>query len=265
MGRRETASFWNKQLNLRELIPDYAAWQDRYEALSAIADRLSEPVRMATGPHPEQALFRIATGPATHRVVFVHGGGWTFYRAENYSFVAETALAARAAFFNVEYRKMPAWRLAELVADTVAALEIASSGAERVVLVGHSAGAHLAVEAALRSASPPAAVVALSGVYDLDPLRYSFVQEAVAFTEEEVAAFSPLRRVGELRCPLHLLVGDDETVEYRRQSVRMFERAEAAAVDATLTFVPRRHHASLVADLAEPHSVASAAVQRFVG
>ena len=112
--------------------------------------------------------------------------------AADFAFVAHTAKAADATFWNVDYRLMPGVRMADVVADTVAAC--AAVDAERVVIVGHSAGGHLAVEAALRLPKPPAAVVAVSGLYDLDPLQYAFIQDELTLTDDEVAAFSPETR-----------------------------------------------------------------------
>ena len=38
---------------------------------------------------------------------------------------------------------------------------------------------------------PPAAVVAISGLYELDPLRFAFIQDELNLTEEDVANYSP--------------------------------------------------------------------------
>ncbi|WP_420391600.1 alpha/beta hydrolase [Acuticoccus sp.] len=261
---RGTQAFWNSQLENAVTVPDFAAWQDRHGALSAEADRLGQPERIATGAGENQAVWRTPLGRADVGLVFVHGGYWRRYSADNFSFVAETAAAAKATLYNVDYRLMPAARMADLVDDTLAACNVAARACERVLLVGHSAGAHLAVEAALRADTPPSAVVAVSGLYELAPLRHAFIQDELQLTLEEVEAFSPQDRVGDLDCPLHLRVGADETVEFRRASARLFDAAIDARREATIDFVTGRHHMSVVADLADPRTALSRLVQHLL-
>jgi arylformamidase len=250
MTHPETLAFWNSQLQNSVTVPDFPVWEPRYLELSSAAGRLGTPERIATGDDPMQAVWRLSTGRPSHALVFIHGGYWRKFAAADFGFVAETALAADATFWNVDYRLMPAARMADVVADTVAACDAVD--AERVVIAGHSAGGHLAVEAALRMRRPPAAVVAISGLYDLDPLTYAFIQDELSLTAGEVAAFSPQTRAEEMPCPVHLVAGADETVEFRRQSARLFEAIRAAGGEATITFAEGRHHSSVVADLADP-------------
>lgn len=264
MGYAETEPFWNTQLNVREVVPDFAAWQDRHEALSAEADRHGVATRVATLGDPATALWSVATGRKTHVLVFVNGTDWQTNNASTSTFVTETAVAANATLAIAEYRTMPAVRMAEAVADVVAAVETVQLRSERTVLVGSCSGAHLALEASLRCARAPAAVIAVSGVYDLAPFRYATVGAEIGLTREEAEAFSPITRADAIRCPLHIFAGADETVEYRRQAARMFEAVRDAGKAATLTFVLRRHHASAVADLANPASTLSRTVQRLL-
>jgi arylformamidase len=256
----ETEAFWNAQLQNSAILPDADQWERRYAELSAAAARLGAPERIPTGGEAMQAVWRTPTGRPGRALVFVHGGYWRRFAAADFAFVAAAAQAADATLHNVDYRLMPAVRMADVVDDVVAGCATALRDAESAVIVGHSAGAHLAVEAALRLPCPPSAVVAISGLYDLDPLRYAFIQHELALTGEEVAAFSPQARAADMPCPAHIAVGEDETVEFRRQSVRFFEAVRAADGAASLTLVPRRHHMAVVADLADPDS----GLSRFV-
>lgn len=260
----ETEPFWNSQLENAVVVPDYAAWQDRHGALSAQADRLGLPERFATGVDPDQALWRTATGRRTRGLVFIHGGFWRRDNANDYSFVAETAAAADATFYNVDYRLIPNVRMGEVVDDVVLACERAAAETSVLAFVGHSAGAHLAIEAALRFARPPRAVVAISGLYDLEPLRHAFIQNEIALTDAEVREFSPQLRAAAIMCPVHIVAGEDETVEFRRQSIRLFEAIREAGGKSTLSFAPHRHHSSIVADLADRNSGLSKLVQSLL-
>ncbi len=268
MGRgfmgRETKTFWNSQFDTSLNVPDYAAWEDRHESLSALADAHGTPKRIPTGAGNSQAVWRNAVGRSTHAMVFVHGGTWSGRCADNFTFAAETAVASNATFYNVDYRHMPEACMEDLVTDVTEGCRVAMDSADTVLLVGHSAGAHLAVEAAMRLPRPPLAVVAISGIYDLDPLRFASLQDDLLLTEDDVRRFSPRQRAHEMRCPLHLRAGGDETFEYRRQAARMFEAMESAGGAATIEFNDNHHHSSIVAELADPTSVLSHLVQNLL-
>lgn len=261
----ETQAFWDAQLENSVVVPGAAEWPERYLALSAAHGRLADAERMATGPDESQALWRTPTGAADKALVFIHGGYWRKYSAPDLAFVAATAEAAGVTFYNVDYRLMPGVRMADLVADTVAACAMALEAVPNAVLVGHSAGAHLAVEVALRMARPPRAVVAMSGLYELAPLRHAFIQDELSLTLDEVEAFSPQSRVASVPCPVHVQVGGEEKNEFLRQSVRFAEALTDAGREATLWFAPNLNHFEIVAELADPNSETARRIINIIG
>lgn len=109
---------------------------------------------IAYGADPLQHLdFWRAKGPDAPLVIFVHGGGWKRGDKSNTTGAAKVShsLAAGNAFASIDYRLVPAATVeqqAQDVADAVAALrgQAAKLGFDpnRIVLMGHSAGAHLA-------------------------------------------------------------------------------------------------------------------------
>lgn len=259
-----TREFWNSQLEVARNEPDYDSWPDRYVALSATAAEVhGAPEKVFEGA-TGNALWRTTTGDSASAVVFIHGGYWRRFCAADFHFVAAAAADADATFLNVDYRLMPAVRLADVVADTLAAVEAALETADRAVLVGHSAGAHLAVEAALRLARKPAAVVAISGVYDLTPLEHTFIQDELSFTSDELAAHSPLVRARDVTVPVHFAAGALETVEFRRQSAVMHDTLKPE-VRGAFALIEGRRHLDVVADLADPKTHLSSLVAAALG
>lgn len=109
---------------------------------------------IAYGADPLQHLdFWRAKAPDAPLVIFIHGGGWKRGDKSNATGAAKVShyLAAGYAFASIDYRLVPAATVeqqAQDVADAVAALrgQAAKLGvdASRIVLMGHSAGAHLA-------------------------------------------------------------------------------------------------------------------------
>lgn len=250
-------AFWDSQLDNAANVPDFAAWPERYQASSAAAvARHGAPSREPVGAEGA-ALWRTATGGPERALVFIHGGYWRRYGAADFAFPVAAAAAAGAHFLNVDYRLMPAVPMAAVVEDARAACELALTGPRDAVVVGHSAGAHLAVEAALRGPRVPKAILALSGLYDLTPLRHAFIQDELALSGEDARAFSPLSRVADVPCPVHVMVGANESAEFRRQSAAFHDALAEAGRPATLTFAEGHHHSSIVAALAEPDSALS--------
>lgn len=260
----ETEPFWNGQLQNSVIIPDFEVWEGRYHTLSEAAGRLGRAERIATGPDPLQSLWRTRTGRASHGLIFIHGGYWRKFAAADFHFVAEAAAAADATFYNVDYRLMPAVSMDALVADTAAACRAAMEEVEVAVIVGHSAGGHLAVQMALDLETAPAAAVSISGLFDLEPLRHAFIQRELHLSAEDVTRFSPLSRAAALTCPVHLLAGAEESVEFRRQSVVMFEAIRGAGGSSELAFVDGTHHSSVVAALADRSSALTQSLVRLL-
>jgi acetyl esterase/lipase len=143
---------------------------------------------VAYGTHPSQVgelYLPEGSGPFPG-VVLVHGGFWTaMWDRRQILPVVEDLLSLGIAVYNVDYRRVGeeggGWpgTFADIAAavDTIVGIDPAVDD-ERIVLVGHSAGGHLATWAGLRGALPvgavgaepvarPVGVVSLSGVLDL--------------------------------------------------------------------------------------------------
>jgi acetyl esterase/lipase len=135
------------------------------------ADILTDPPpppadeRVAYGPEPLQfADLRNVDGDAL--AIVLHGGSWK----ATYNLIHLAHLCIRLGeigvpTLNVEYRRVgdPGGGWPGSLEDVVLAVELAKTLARRPVLVGHSAGGHLALLAAKRTRLP---VVALAAVSD---------------------------------------------------------------------------------------------------
>jgi acetyl esterase/lipase len=133
-------------------------------------------VRLAYGREPKQ--FGDLRLPAVDRplplAIVVHGGSWkAIYNLIHTGHLCEALGEARIATWNVEYRSVgdPGGAWPGAGDDVAAAVEFVDElvaeyplDAQRIVLVGHSAGGQLALWAAKRAKLP---VVALAAVSDL--------------------------------------------------------------------------------------------------
>ncbi|MBC6441666.1 MAG: alpha/beta hydrolase fold domain-containing protein [Rhodobacteraceae bacterium] len=255
--RQKMMSYWERQFSLRQLLPDFGDWLDWMARESAgVRDRLGLN-RVTYGSHARQWI-EIGGPPGAVLPVFIHGGYWRALEAEISRFALPWMQAMAGASANVEYRLMPEVPLAAVVDDAEAALRtIASETGARLLVVGHSAGGHLAMMGALRCPEIVAGVVGISGLFDLAPLPHSFLAEEVGLTAPDVEGLSPHMLWQGTAAHVTVAYGAEETPEFQRQS-QMF----GAIYGARLLEVPGRHHMSVLQDLADPGGVIAREIKR---
>jgi arylformamidase len=201
-------------------------------------------------------------------VLYIHGGYWSApVPKESLGWVSTALREHGVTTVVMDYALCPAVTIGEIVRQARAALawvhrNAASFGGDpdRIYVTGNSAGGHLtAMLAATDWAGEyglPADVVKgacpFSGLYDLSPLRYAWVQAKLQLTQEEIGRNSPLFHVAPGSPPLMVVWGADETAEFWRQSESFGERHRAAGNDVSLHPVEGRDHYSLLSIWREP-------------
>jgi arylformamidase len=229
----------DSQYNNRARFPNYIehfnAWQEWSRAARAA---LPGALDLAFGNKPEERLdlFPAAAEDAP-LYVFIHGGYWYSLDKSDYSYVAQGMRRHGVATAVNNFGLAPAHDMDEIVRQNRAALawlwqNAAAHGYDRnrIYVAGHSAGGHLA---ALLMATDwprlapglPADLVkgacAIGGIFDLEPIRLSFLNEKLHLTPEQVKRHSPLRCRYAGSGPLLLIVAADESEEFQRQSHEM--------------------------------------------
>ncbi len=126
--------------------------------------------------------------------------------------------------------------------------------ADRLHLCGTSAGAHLAAMAMLPAPLGPdvsgriAGALLLSGMYDLEPVRLSYVNEALRLDEAGARRNSPIQLLPERLPDVVIAIGGNETEEYVRQHQRMATALRPRAATREIV-AERRNHFDLPTNL----------------
>ena len=200
-------------------------------------------------------------------IVFIYGGSWDSGDKDDYSFVG-AAFAARG-FITVipNYRLVPRVRFPTFVEDCAAAVRwvsdhIAEYGGDpnRIVLVGHSAGAYnvmmLALDAHyLRDAGVDAhrirGAAGLAGPYDFLPFDVDSTRDAFGQAPDPQLT-QPVHFARADAPPLLLLWGDDDTTvgPHNLQGLEQAMRAAGGAVETKI--YPEVNHAGIMLALSRP-------------
>ena len=255
------------QYNLRAAVPEHLTYFARYERESA-ALRAHWPGRLdlAYGPTPRQAIdLFLPRTRAAPLLVFIHGGYWQSRDRKDFSFVAGPLLERGAAVALLGYDLAPEVRMDAIVAEVRAGLawlyrHAPAHGCDpaRLHLAGHSAGGHLAAMALAtdwRTFGLPEDVIrgvcAISGVFDLEPIRLCYLNEVVGLDEAEARRNSPLHQTLDGRCPVMVAVGELETKAFHEQSRAFATRLERDGWPCQLLVQPAVDHFGIVMSMAE--------------
>lgn len=273
----------DRQYSPSSRVRDAAAELERYGARSARARaRLTVHRDLPCGPLPEQRcdLFP-AAGSGAPLFVFVHGGYWQELSKDEAAFAAEDFVAAGISFAALGYGLAPRYPLRAIAAMTAGSvrhlhrhLAQLPGAPGSLHLGGHSAGAHLVAHTLLdqegwaadgrHARTAIGSATLLSGVYDLEPLRHTYVNDALGMDAAEARDCSPAARPAGALPPLVVARGEEETEAFAWQQAEFVARARGAGGRVEDLVVPGRHHFDLPLDLADPGTGLGARVLALV-
>ena len=222
------------------------------------------------GPDPRQALdvYAPADGQGPWPVaVFFYGGSWEDGRRQDYGWVGR-ALAAEG-FLTVvpDYRLYPQVRFPAFLEDGAQAVAWAAANAERfggdpqrIVLIGHSAGAYTATMLALDERYLASvgidrrridAVAGLAGPYDFLPLTGELTPKVFG-QAQNLSATQPVAFADAASPPAFLAAGaEDEVVEPKDTEI-LARRLSHAGARVETRIYPNLGHAGLVLARSRP-------------
>jgi arylformamidase len=265
--------------------PFVAAYRERSAAARrATLARGARWQRHAYGPGPAQGI-ELCLPPqqeanATALLLFVHGGYWQELSAADSLFAAEACVARGFAFAALDYTLAPAATVATIAEECSRAFSwlvahAAGLGldARRIVIAGSSAGAHLAAMTALAAAGSagavaPHAMVLVSGIYWLEPLIGTSIDQALQLSPASARAASPgLMPVTTLAAapPALLCWGEVETAAFKQQGRAFAAHLRAAGARCEDFEAPGRNHFDVILDLADGSTPLGTRVMALLG
>jgi arylformamidase len=246
-------------------------------ALIAERNQASEALRAARNslldiPYGDRERTRIDLYPADSTtapcLVFLHGGYWQRNSREVFAMLVEGVAAHGWSVAIPGYSLAPEVSLTEIVTEVSRSLDwLAQNGAAYgisgpVVLSGWSAGAQL-VAMALDHPRVTAGL-AISGVYDLAPIRDTGLNNALKLTDQEVASLSPLR-LPAVHKRLDIAYGTAELPALVFDSIQLHEARRAAGAPGRLVPLPSADHFSILGELRRPDGALVDIARELVG
>ena len=239
---------------------------------------------VAYGSDPRQLLDVYQPDAATRNapmVVFLYGGSWSSGERADYRFVGEALASKGIVVVVAAYRLSPAFRYPAFVQDSASAVRWAfdhaaefGGDAQRIFVMGHSAGAYNAAMVALDSRwlaavgltpSRLAGWIGLAGPYDFLPIGDAKTQ--VAFNWPDTSADTqPLADASKASPPALLLAPvNDSVVSPQRSTVAMAQRLKASGVRVESALYDGVSHVTLLATMAQVLRGRAPVLQRVSG
>ena len=190
-------------------------------------------------------------------LLFIHGGYWQSRAKEIFTLFAEGPMAHGINVALIGYTLAPDARLDEIVAEIhqgidFLAEQLPALGADNkgIVVAGWSAGGHLTAMSLAHS--HVRAGMAISGIYDLEPIRHSYLNVKLGLDEAMSHRNSPITQSGGAMKPLSLVVGNAELPLLRRQSAEFAGHRARFGLPVTYEEIAGADHFTIMNEIASP-------------
>lgn len=246
-----------------EIVAD---WERRSAALR---ERTSKHLDLRYGDRPRNRIDFLSAGPNAPTLVFLHGGYWQMRSKETFTFAAEGPFGCGVSMALVGYTLAPEASLDQIVSEIRAAIDYLArrlsdlrGDPDRLWLSGWSAGAHLAAMALDHPRVRGG--LAISGIYDLEPIRLSYINEKLGLDEAAAIRNSPILHLPTRSPQLWVVVGGAELPEMRRQSADYAAARHRQGLSGGFLEVAGADHFTIMEQMASRDGVLTRLVRKLV-
>lgn len=258
LGQAQRDAAYNNSLAVSDSPERLLDWEKR----SSICRELSSSRRdVRYGDKANNRFDYFPSGrPGAPLFIFIHGGYWQRNSKEIFGFVSSGPCARGINVATIGYTLAPEASLSQIVQEVFHAIDCIAGladelgfDAQQIFVGGWSAGGHLAALAADRAVVR--GVISISGIFDLEPIALTYLNEELQLQPFEIQTLAPIRNMSRRNVPMLLFVGGNELPELQRQSRDYETLARAAGLDVTLAVLPGLNHYTIMEQLASPEGL----------
>ena len=235
--------------NSAEII---AAWGVRsQEFRAAHASHLD----ISYGSNARQSYDYFSAGDQSPVVAFIHGGFWQNRAKSDFTFIVPAFIEAGISVAMMGYTLAPEAKMDQIVQDIRLGLRAVSqkiaarrSSDPGIWLSGWSAGGHLTAMAL----DEPCVLggTAISGIFDLEPMRHCYLNEKLGLDEATATRFSPIKLPPLNGKTLDLFVGEAELPAMQAQTTEFAQYRAKAQAPGIFENLPALNHYTILDEMA---------------
>jgi acetyl esterase/lipase len=256
-------------LNNSTAVPGSSAIVGEWDRLSTdMRARHPQFIDLRYGPRERNRIdfLKVNTGGPT--LVFIHGGYWQMRAKENFTFCAAGPMAHGIKVALIGYTLAPDATLDQIVNEVRSGIdwlagELPALGGdpEQIVVSGWSAGGHLS--SMVLGHPRIRAGLLISGIYDLEPIRHSYLNAKLGLDEAMSHRNSPVIQPGGINKPLVIVAGSGELPLLRKQSADYAAHRALHGLPVIYEEIPDANHFTMMYELSAPSGRLTALVRQL--
>jgi len=247
--------------------PDIVADWDRRSA--QLRARHADHLDLRYGLRERNRIDFLKAADKAPTLLFIHGGYWQMRAKEAFSLFAEGPMAHGINVALIGYTLAPDATLDQIVAEIHAGIDYLAgrlpdlgADANRMIASGWSAGGHLT---AMATENPRIkGGVAISGIYDLEPIRHSYLNAKLGLDEAASHRNSPMMQTSGPMKPLSLVVGAAELPLLRKQTADFAGYRAAHGLPVSYEEIPKANHFTIMDEMLSPSGRITALVRQML-
>jgi acetyl esterase/lipase len=241
-------------------------WEQRSADLRK---RHPDHIDLRYGPRERNRIDFLKAREKAPTLLFIHGGYWQMRAKEAFTMFAEGAMAHGINVALIGYTLAPEATLEAIVAEIhqgidylAGQLPILGADAGGIVVSGWSAGGHLTAMAL--SHPKVKAGMAISGIYDLEPIRHSYLNVKLRLDGPMARRNSPMAQPGGPMKPLALVVGAAELPLLRKQTADFAGHRAKYGLPVAYEEIPGANHFTIMDEMHSPQGRITTMIRQLV-
>jgi acetyl esterase/lipase len=248
----------DRGLNNGEAVAGSADMIADWEARSAeLRKRYPAHLDLRYGPRERNRIDFLKAREDGPTLLFIHGGYWQARAKEIFALFAEGPMAYGINVALIGYTLAPDASLDQIVAEIHAGIDFLAQqlpalggDGKGIVVSGWSAGGHLTAMALVHPFVR--AGMAISGIYDLEPIRHSYLNAKLSLDEATSRRNSPMMLAGGPMKPLSLVAGSAELPLLRKQTADFACHRARYGLPVTYEEIAGADHFTIMKEMAAP-------------